>query len=105
MIDLTRPVPCLKFDGCPISEQMEYIAGEVDEARRAYDDYCRDLEYNRESTAVSKDHVAEELTDVITAATTALAMLGYNNEARIIMQRKVNEKNRVRGYWGEEQTE
>ncbi|MBF1705812.1 MAG: hypothetical protein HXO80_03890 [Selenomonas sp.] len=47
----------------------------------------------------AKKHLAEELTDVITAATTGLAMLGYDFAARCKMQERVNEKNKARGYF------
>lgn len=47
----------------------------------------------------AKEHLAEELTDVITAATTGLAMLGYDFSARCKMQERVNEKNHERGYF------
>ena len=46
-----------------------------------------------------KEHLAEELTDVITAATTGLAMLGYDFAARCKMQERVNAKNKARGYF------
>ena len=48
-----------------------------------------------------KDELAERLTYVITAATTALEAIGYDLEKRHKMQERVNEKNRRRGYHDE----
>lgn len=100
MIDVTRPVPCLRFISQPFSDQLAHIGSEVSEVSIAYGNYVA-APYIGDAAgqAKEKEHLAEELTDVITAATTALAMLGYDEEARIEMQRRVNEKNRVRGYW------
>lgn len=44
----------------------------------------------------AREHLAEELTDVVTAATTALRMLGYDEEERGRIQRAVNDKNHER---------
>lgn len=45
--------------------------------------------------------LAEELTDVITVCASYLHALGYDEEARGEIQRKVNEKNARRGYLGD----
>lgn len=102
MIDLTRPVPCKAFTKQLFSDQLAHIGSELEEASIAYGNYVA-APYIGDAAgqAKEKEHLAEELTDVITAATTALAMLGYDEEARITMQRQVNEKNRWRGYWEE----
>jgi hypothetical protein len=47
-----------------------------------------------------KRFVADELTDVITVCTSFLEALGYNEHARMAVQRRVNEKNQRRGYCG-----
>ena len=102
MIDVTRPVPCKAFIKQPFSDQLAHIGSEVEETSIAYGDYVADI-YKGDGDQQTKDkvHLAEELTDIITAATTALAMLGYDEEARTTMQALVNEKNRLRGYWEE----
>lgn len=48
-----------------------------------------------------KDELAERLTYVITAATTALEAIGYDLEKRRKMQERVNEENCKRGYCDE----
>ena len=48
-----------------------------------------------------KDELAERLTYVITAATTALEAIGYDLEKRHEMQEKVNSKNKACGYHDE----
>lgn len=53
----------------------------------------------RLSAAHAKDRLAEELTDVITVCTSWLYALGYDEEQRGEVQRRVNEKNRERGYF------
>lgn len=88
MIDVTRPVPCRKFASVPLETQMKKIHSEVGEAWEA-------LNRNR-------GMFAEEITDVIVACTTMLDMIGYDEAARIEKMREVNEKNRVRGYWGDD---
>lgn len=61
------------------------IIEEVEEAR---------IEANNNN----REHLAEELTDVITVCVSFLNALGYNQEARAEFQRKVNDKNASRGY-------
>ncbi len=43
--------------------------------------------------------LAEELTDVITVCASTLNWLGWTIYGRAQLQKKVNEKNRKRGYW------
>lgn len=104
MIDVTRPVPCRKFIRQPFFNQLAHIYREVEEVSIAYGDYqatrMKGQDANKEL-----GHLAEELTDVITAATTALAIIGFDEEARKDMQCEVNKKNRRRGYWEEAEDE
>ena len=46
------------------------------------------------------EKLAEELTDVITVCTSFLEALGINQKARAELQRRVNQKNAARGYFG-----
>lgn len=100
MIDYTRPIPCTKFINQSFTDQLAHIGSEVEEASIAYGDYVADV-YKGDGDQQTKDkaHLAEELTDIITAATTALEMLGCDAEAREALQVMVNEKNERRGYW------
>ena len=45
---------------------------------------------------------AEELTDVITVCTSYLAALGFDQNARDVIQSRVNDKNDRRGYFKED---
>ena len=53
------------------------------------------------ATAIHEDKVAEEIADVITVCTSWLETLGYDEEKRSEIFRKVNEKNEKRGYFKE----
>lgn len=46
------------------------------------------------------DKLAEELTDIITVCTSFLEALGIDQKARAEIQRRVNQKNAARGYFG-----
>ena len=45
------------------------------------------------------ERLAEELTDVITLCTSWLYAIGYDEYLRGELQRRVNEKNKARGYF------
>ena len=101
VVDMTRPQPCVKYMQQHFNEDkslylvgrcLAQVNGERQECLEALTDCFGDKSGARE-------HLAEELVDVVTAATTALRMLGYDEEARGKLQVQVNEKNRRRGYW------
>ena len=101
IIDMTRPQPCVKYMQRYLGEDKSlYLVGrclaQVDQERKECLEALTDC-FGDKSGA--REHLAEELTDVVTAATTALRMLGYDEEARGNLQAQVNEKNRRRGYW------
>ena len=48
-----------------------------------------------------KQRRAEELTDIITVCTSYLAALGFDKNARCVLQAKLNGKNDERGYFKE----
>ena len=108
IIDMTRPQPCVKYMQQLwygrqrfTEDESLYLVGrclaQVDQERKECLEALTDC-FGDKSGA--REHLAEELTDVVTAATTALRMLGYDEEARGKLQEQVNEKNRKRGYWG-----
>lgn len=101
IVDMTRPQPCVKYMqqhfGADkrlylVGRCLAQVNGERQECLEALTDCFGDKSGARE-------HLAEELTDVVTAATTALRMLGYDDVARGKLQERVNEKNKARGYW------
>ena len=108
VVDMTRPRPCVKYMqqlwyGRQRFNEDEslYLVGrclaQVDQERKE----CLEALVTcfADGEAEAKEHLAEELTDVKTAATTALHVLGYDEVARGKLQERVNEKNRKRGYW------
>lgn len=100
-VDMTRPQPCVKYMQQHFNKDKSlYLVGrclaQVDQERKECLEALTDC-FGDKSGA--REHLAEELTDVVTAATTALCMLGYDEEARGKLQERVNEKNRSRGYW------
>ena len=46
-----------------------------------------------------EEALAEKLTEIITVCTSWIDALGYDEVKRAEIQRKVNDKNRRRGYW------
>ena len=102
VVDMTRPQPCVKyFEQHFDKDKRLYLVGrclaQVDQERKE----CLEalVICFADGEAEAKEYLAEELTDVKTAATTALHVLGYDEEARGKLQERVNEKNLMRGYW------
>ena len=52
------------------------------------------------AVATTADRLALELTDVITVCTSWLHALGYDEYLRGEVQKRINEKNKARGYFG-----
>ena len=98
-VGLIKPQPCTKFRNAETIEWVAKLAEETSEVvQEAKDmDECVQLE-ERLSAAHAKDRLAEELTDVITLCTSWLHALGYDEYLRGEVQKRVNEKNRERGY-------
>ena len=102
VVDMTRPQPCVRYLKQHFNKDKSlYLVGrclaQVDQERKECLEALVICFADRGDEA--KEHLAEELTDVKTAATTALHVLGYDEKARGNLQEKVNEKNRRRGYW------
>ncbi len=97
-----EPQPCTKHMSLQFGEDKSlYLVArclvKLDQERKECLEALMDCFSGVDDNA--REHLAEELTDVITAATTALEMLGYDLEKRRKMQERVNEKNKVRGYF------
>ena len=102
IVDMTRPQPCVRYLEQHFNKDKSlYLVGrclaQVDQERKECLEALVICFADRGDEA--KEHLAEELTDVKTAATTALHVLGYDEEARGKLQERVNEKNLMRGYW------
>ena len=100
-IDMTKPQPCTKFRDEPPMLWAAKLTEEASEAFRASVmlggaiDRC----VGEEEVRYAERRLAEELTDVITVCTSWLHALGYDEYLRGEVQRRVNEKNKKRGYF------
>ena len=102
VVDMTKPQPCVRYLEQHFNKDKSlYLVGrclaQVDQERKECLEALTACFADRGDEA--KEHLAEELTDVKTAATTALHVLGYDEVARGKLQERVNEKNKARGYW------
>lgn len=93
-IDRTPPQPCTKFRD---AERMAWIAKLVEETNEVVQE-AEIIEENWCSVSAT-DRLAEELTDVITVCVSWLDALGYDEYLRGEVQKRVNEKNKERGYF------
>lgn len=94
---MIKPIPCVKFRNASTKEWMEKLAEETEEVIGEADLINLDLDGIIRNRQVNV-HLAEELTDVITVCVSWLDALGYDEDERDEWQRRVNEKNRLRGY-------
>lgn len=95
IIEPVRPLPCVRVGGKVIKnrtdkEHFAKIDEELNELKEAVILSSSEYDGNLES-------IAEEAADTITAITTMLEALGIDAEMRDEAQRRVNEKNRMRG--------
>lgn len=94
IVNMTKPQPCTKFRD---AERMAWIAKLVEETNEVVQE-AESIEENWCSVSTT-DRLAIELTDIITVCVSWLDALGYDEEARGELHRRVNEKNRERGYF------
>lgn len=94
---MIKPIPCVKFRNASTKEWMEKLAEETEEVIGEADLINLDLDGIIRNRQIN-EHLAEELTDVITVCVSWLDALGYDEDERNEWQRLVNEKNRKRGY-------
>jgi hypothetical protein len=104
-IDMTKPQPCTKFRGAQTAEWMAKLSEETNEViqEAVILEDCADevgtVDHDAYGIVDVKKRLATELTDVITVCTSWLYALGYDEEARGEVQKRVNEKNKARGYF------
>ena len=98
-IDMTRPQPCMVGAGHTVNWKAKLLE-EIDEVVDEWELLvCKSIQNDERLRKEREDKLAEELTDVITVCTSWLNALGYNEEERKELQRRINEKNKARGYW------
>lgn len=104
VLDMTKPQPCTKFEDAvtvkwvaKLSEETNEVIQETPEYRTLFENgYSR--EYPDRAKA-AKDRIAIELTDVIHVCVSWLNAMGYDEDERGELHRRVNEKNKERGYF------
>ena len=107
-IDMTKPQPCTKYRDAGTVEWIAKLMEETNEAvQEAYT--VSQLEQTKKKAPCeamnevvqgARERLAMELTDVIHVCVSWLDAEGWDEEARGELHRRVNEKNRERGYFG-----
>ena len=98
--DMTKPQPCTKFRDAKITAWIAKLSEETNEVVQEAENYemiCKNAAAGTGDVLDAKDRLAEELTDVITVCVSWLDALGYDEEMRGELQRRVNEKYKARG--------
>lgn len=102
IVNMTRPQPCTKFCDAKITAWIAKLSEETNEVVQEAENYemvCKNAAAGTGDVLDAKDRLAEELTDVITVCVSWLHALGYDEYLRGEVQRRVNEKNKARGYF------
>ena len=105
VLNMTKPQPCTKYRDAATTEWVAKLCEETNEViqEAVILEDCADEVGTADHAAYGivdvKKRLATELTDVITLCTSWLDALGYDEEKRGEVQRRVNEKNREREYF------
>lgn len=105
--DMTKPQPCTKYRDAGTVEWIAKLNEETNEAiQEAYIIWQHEqsnkefpCEAMNEVIRDARERLAMELTDVIHVCVSWLDAEGWDEEARGELHRRVNEKNRERGYF------
>lgn len=97
---MIEPIPCIKFKNASAFEWIAKLAEETSEVSHEVVALVN-TRYEKQDETEVRERLAEELTDVITVCVSWLYALGYDEVARGEVQRRVNEKNKARGYHDE----
>ena len=107
-IPAIKPIPCKKFKNASPLAWIAKIVEETDEVVQEADileEFADDegtVDSDKAGVVDVENRLAMELTDVITVCVSWLYALGYDEVARGEVQRRVNEKNKARGYHDDE---
>jgi len=104
VLDMTKPQPCTKFEDAVTVKWVAKLLEETNEVIQETPEYRTLFEngYSRECpdrAKAAKDRIALELTDVIHVCVSWLNAMGYDEDERGELHRRVNEKNKERGYF------
>lgn len=105
VLNMTKPQPCTKYRDAATTEWVAKLCEETNEViqEAVILEDCADevgtVDHDAYGIVDVKKRLATELTDVITLCTSWLDALGYDEEKRGEVQRRVNEKNREREYF------
>ena len=105
--DMTKPQPCTKFRDADTVEWIAKLSEETDEVIQEAYIISQHEQSNKEFPCEAmnevirdaRERLALELTDVIHVCVSWLNAEGWDEEARGELHRRVNEKNRERGYF------
>ena len=105
-IDMTKPQPCTKFAHAGTVERIAKLVEETNEVIQEAYIVSQHEQSNKEFPCEAmneviqgaRERLALELTDVIHVCISWLDAEGWDEEARGELHRRVNEKNRERGY-------
>ena len=101
---MIKPIPCKKFRGASTVAWMAKLSEETNEVLQEAAileenaDDAGTVDHDKYGLVDVKKRLSMELTDVITLCTSWLDALGCDEEERGEVQRRVNEKNKSRGY-------
>ena len=104
-LDMTKPQPCTKYRDAGTVEWIAKLNEETNEVvqEAVILEDCADelgtVDHDVYGIVDVKKRLATELTDVITLCTSWLDALGYDETMRGELQKRVNEKNKKRGYF------
>ena len=104
-VDMTKPQPCTKYRDAATTEWVAKLCEETTEViqEAVILEDCADevgtVDHDAYGIVDVKKRLATELTDVITLCTSWLYAIGYDEYLRGELQRRVNEKNKARGYF------
>ena len=98
MGEVIKPQPCTRFRNAGTVEWIAKLMEETNEAIQEAVKVSRLAEVDGNFHDAEVD-LAEELTDVITVCVSWLHALGYDEYLRGEVQKRVNEKNKARGYF------
>ena len=104
---MIKPIPCKKYRDASTLAWIAKIVEETDEVVQEaaiLEEFADDegmVDSDKAGIVDVNNRLAMELTDVITVCVSWLYALGYDEVGRGEVQRRVNEKNRKRGYHDE----